>query len=309
MENEIKMIGGGPWPGSCNVFIIEGAKGPTMIDVGCGGEQVDKLFEKMEAKGFSPKNVGRVIVTHAHPDHMGGISAINETANPEVITHELEKESAEEPDSLIKRYNIGLISKHLFEGEIGLEEGKYIMYERWRTSGCPMTHTGVDRTVGDGDVIETGGLNLRVLHTPGHSPGHISLYCEETRSLVSGDILGPVVAWYSPSTGGAKEYLSSLDKLEKLGIEKILPSHGDIIEDPLENIEEIRGKILEREALVLDELESGPRSFKELNSVLSENLGEQGNLSVLLLESHLLKLEDDGKIKRDDDMIGLRKRG
>ncbi|MBR2384549.1 MAG: MBL fold metallo-hydrolase, partial [Clostridia bacterium] len=83
-------------------------------------------------------------------------------------------------------------------------------------------------TMRDGDIIELGNRRLQVLHTPGHSPGHCCFYEKERGYLYSGDLIysGCLDAFY-PSTNPI-EFMNSVDKIRKLDIQKICPSHHEI---------------------------------------------------------------------------------
>ena len=123
--------------------------------------------------------------------------------------------------------------------------------------------------------------------------------------MFPGDLVGPIPAWYTPASGGVTAYLESLDKLEALGAELILPSHGDAIEQPADAIRRIRSMLLERESALLELLSNGARSFSELNRRSFANPSVQFFPGWGITESHLLKLERDGTIRRDGETIRL----
>ena len=79
----------------------------------------------------------------------------------------------------------------------------------------------------DGDEIGLGGRSLRVLHTPGHSPGHMCFYEADRGWLFTGDLVyrGELLAFF-PSTDPAG-YLQSLERIAALPVERVLPGHHD----------------------------------------------------------------------------------
>ena len=91
-----------------------------------------------------------------------------------------------------------------------------------------------DRFIDEGAAVEGTEFRLEVLHTPGHAPNHLCFYLDEERVLFTGDtILDGTTSVISPARGGDMvKYLASLERLRKLRLAKILPGHGDVIEDP-----------------------------------------------------------------------------
>jgi glyoxylase-like metal-dependent hydrolase (beta-lactamase superfamily II) len=94
----------------------------------------------------------------------------------------------------------------------------------------------VVRRLGDGDVIDLAGPRperWRVLHTPGHAPGHVCFHDEESGALVAGDMVasqGTILI--APGDGDMKVYLEQLERLARLDTNLALPAHGDPIERP-----------------------------------------------------------------------------
>jgi glyoxylase-like metal-dependent hydrolase (beta-lactamase superfamily II) len=159
-----------------------------------------------------------------------------------------------------------------------------------------------DRSIGDGDVIEGTEFGLQVLHTPGHAPNHLCFLLEEERALFTGDtVLDGMFSVVSPQRGGDMvQYLESLGRMEKLRLSRLVPGHGDVIEDPRPRIQEYVAHRHERERQVLGLLKSqGPTKIpdmvtvlyadRELHPKLVEAAGWQ-------LHAHLLKLKAERKV-------------
>ncbi len=89
--------------------------------------------------------------------------------------------------------------------------------------------------VHEGDVIEVGRYRLRVVETPGHTPGHLSLFEPQSRILFGGDhalfVISPSIALFPQARDGLAAYLDSLKKVEGLAISQLFHSHGDIRAD------------------------------------------------------------------------------
>jgi glyoxylase-like metal-dependent hydrolase (beta-lactamase superfamily II) len=93
----------------------------------------------------------------------------------------------------------------------------------------------------DGDVVDVGDWSVRVVGTPGHSADSVSLLVEHDASLLTGDtVIGrgtSVVAW---PDGRLADYLASLQRLQEVvadGVQRILPGHGPVVDDPLGRLE------------------------------------------------------------------------
>ena len=305
--NDLKMIRPPSpyWPESANVYVFRDGDGISLFDVGCGAiASVDRLFSNLKNLRWKSKQLKKIILSHAHPDHMGAIEFILSEITPEsIILHEIDLPYALDPERLSLSFDIALCKErwvktgsHLHEGRKGPE---FDLIDYFGTLGCSMCSTKPDKTVVEGDTIRVGGYDFHVLHTPGHAPGHISLYDPGKRLLLAGDILGEMVAWYAPSSGGAEGYLESLKKINPLDIDLVLPSHGGIMVDAGKAIYETREKILERDRAIIKALQTGPKTFQELNGLLFDGPSVQFFPGTPILESHLQKLKNEGKIKRD----------
>lgn len=155
-----------------------------------------------------------------------------------------------------------------------------------------------DREVGDGDIISLHGIDLEVVHTPGHSPGHICLYMTKDRVMFSGDqVLGLGTTAIHPPLGDMAQYIDSLRKLLTYDIELICPGHGTPIRTPRKKIEELINHRLEREAQIIDGLHQGKSTIKELAfEIYPELTGFLYEVAKGQVCAHLIKLENEGKV-------------
>lgn len=301
------------WPASANVFVIRDDDGLILIDVGCGLKKFTrKLFKKMNNFSLDIKKVHTIIISHAHPDHMGAMNTILEELDgidPKILINEIEKESA---------LNINLLNDS-FDMDIPKKYFKEQLNERFGGMGdinemfsilCSMSQLPENSKIKvfkDGDILHLGKYEFKVITTPGHAPGHTSFYEINKNFLLSGDLIGEKgTAWYSPSSGGALGYLSSLEKIEKLPkINTIFPSHGNKFNNIKERITQIRKKILVKDNIILNNLNQDA-TFLELVKILYNDPYSQLFPGLAILESHLIKLEQEGKIIRLDNIIRKR---
>jgi glyoxylase-like metal-dependent hydrolase (beta-lactamase superfamily II) len=284
------------WPAPANSYLLKDDDGAVLIDAGCGFPQCyEKIREFLAENGLAPSDVHTVVLSHAHPDHMGAMPFLLEETSPRIFIHELEKALASDNSLLNESFDMSYISDYYSERLGGIEAADILDYF---AGLCPMGAAEATDTVTDGDVLELGGRRLEVVHTPGHAPGHICLYDPDDHILLSGDIIGAVVAWYCPSGGGAAGYLRSLDRIDSLDVEVILPSHGGEIDDPKTAIETTRSFIMARENRILELLGEGPRSLLELTDDVFPSEGTRMFPGLQATHSHLMKLEEESRVRR-----------
>ena len=191
----------------CYLFV--GTEWAALVDSGTG---IADLREVVRALTELPIVV---VTTHVHWDHIGGHGLFDEQ-----LVHPLDAGWLRNgiPQSLeSQRANLML---HPFAKPAPAE----FSVERWKPfQGEP---TGL---LEDGDVIELGGRRLSVVHTPGHSPGHIALHEPERGYLVTGDLLyrGTLYAHYESTD--PVDFAHSIDRLCELDrVETILPGHNEL---------------------------------------------------------------------------------
>jgi glyoxylase-like metal-dependent hydrolase (beta-lactamase superfamily II) len=150
-----------------NAFLVAGDDGLTLVDVGWAGAPA-VLAGALAGLGRSAADVRRVVITHAHPDHVRGLAEIRHRSGAVVLIHGADA-------AWLERGRVPAGGRHSPVG--ALLDAMPLLH--WK----PVT---ADATLTDGDLVEGGG-GLRVIHTPGHTPGHIVLLHEPTRTLLAGD--------------------------------------------------------------------------------------------------------------------------
>lgn len=156
--------------------------------------------------------------------------------------------------------------------------------------------------LGEGSIVRTDEGDLMVLHTPGHSPDHLTLWHADSRTLFVGDLLvqGSTVVIPASHGGSLADYLKSLERMLQLNPSRALPAHGAVIEDPAALIHHYIDHRAQREAQVLGLLSSGTSTVEDLTAriypAISGDLVGMARDSVL---AHLLKLELDGRASHE----------
>jgi glyoxylase-like metal-dependent hydrolase (beta-lactamase superfamily II) len=137
----------------------------TLVDAGTKGAP-KRIVAGLRHLGSAPSEVTRIIATHAHSDHVGGLSGLRGWTTAAVAVHERD-------------------AVYVREGKApGLD--RTTLGGRLLRRGLASTPTTVEEELTDGQVVEVGG-GLRVVHTPGHTPGHVALLHEPTATLITGD--------------------------------------------------------------------------------------------------------------------------
>ena len=293
------------WPESANVYLFKDADGISLFDVGCGNmAAVDRLFSALEALEWKSKPIKKIVLSHVHPDHSGAMEILLTEVKPEsIVLHEQDLPYALEPERLTLSFDVALCKRQFaamgHEVPKGSKGPEFELIPYFKALGCATCPIRPTETVLEGDIIQIGDYHFQILHTPGHAPGHMSLYDTDRRVLLAGDIVGEMVAWYTPSSGGAAQYLESLEKVEALDIDLILPAHGDIIQDSKKGIRKIRDGILEKDKGIHEALQSGQKTFEELLNIFFPLPTVQFFPGIPILESHLQKLKKEAKIKEN----------
>ena len=193
--------------GSARVFFV-GAPDYTLIDAGMPGK-ADQVLQALARIGVQPLQVKRIIVTHHHWDHVGSLWELKKRTGAQIIAHPRDADYI--TGKRVRRAPRGL-SGRLFYAMIGL------------TGARNLPAVEVERLVNDGDEIGT----FKIVHTPGHTPGHICLLRGE--HLFSGDLLQATSPSFHETphlfTADVPTSRQSIRKIAELEFQAILSSHS-----------------------------------------------------------------------------------
>lgn len=150
----LKVDGGFLQKTNCYIVQDEKTKETMVIDPGGSVNEIVELLDILKA------NLKYIYLTHCHGDHIGGVKELKERKGGKILIHRYDAEGLYNPEINLREH-IGLTPEHL----------------------------EADSRVDDADLIHLGDLEFKVLHTPGHTAGGSSLYCEKERLVFSGDTL------------------------------------------------------------------------------------------------------------------------
>ncbi len=180
--------------------------------------------------------------------------------------------------------------------------------------GCPAPPDGRQdanfaptRVLDEGDTVQVGALRLRVLHTPGHASNHLCFLLEEQELLFTGDhVMQGSTVVIAPPDGNMKHYLQSLARLKREPVRRIAPAHGEVIEDALGEVDRLIAHRLRREEKTASRLQQAGRAdLDELVALVYDDVDARLHpLAQSSLLAHLLKLEEDGRVRRESGAAG-----
>jgi len=168
----------------------------------------------------------------------------------------------------------------------------------------------VSRLLDDGDSIVLGGptpARWRVLHTPGHAPGHVCLHDETSGALVAGDMVASVgTILVAPGDGDMRLYIAQLERLAGLGARLALPAHGDPVDDAPSLFRRYVAHRLERERKVLAAVEGRGEAGAGADALVRDAYDDVPAaiwpVALLSLQAHLAKLVEEGRVRVADGM-------
>lgn len=162
---------------------------------------------------------------------------------------------------------------------------------------------GVDRALGDGDVVAFGETTLVARRTPGHAPDHLCFWDAVGRRLFAGDLVaGQGTVVLSTEPGALARYLESLDRVLALAPLTILPGHGDAIPDGASKLREYLRHRAMRSQQILDALRAGPATVDAL--VARMYVGTPAGLLPMAarnVRAHLDYLAGEGRVLASDE--------
>ncbi|NDJ52246.1 MAG: MBL fold metallo-hydrolase [Chloroflexi bacterium] len=253
------------------IYGLVHGEGTILVDAGLPGSVTHWLDA-----GQIAEPIHQVIITHADADHIGDTAGVQKRfPEAEIACHEADKRWIEDRHTILQeRYGF---SHHRY----GIGYPEEVMAALKDLCGPDVT---VTRTLADGEILQIGDRDWEVLHVPGHSPGHISLWSAEDGTLVLGDaVLGfgpPNVSTNQASMPAThhilEDYFQTIERFKTLPVKLALAAHWEPMDDEAFSafLARSRERVEQDIAYVKEATSTTPKTFEELLRGINERFRE-----------------------------------
>lgn len=293
-------------PRAVHAYLAGLGRGYLLVD---GGIDTDAAWAALDAGVRAVagrwEHVAVHVVTHMHLDHLGLVHRVRAAARPRLVMGGLDARRARhahlEPDEEAG-YRESLLRRNGAPPEVvaAVQRGR-------DRAAAPSAYDEPDDTLEGTDGDLPGAPGWAWAWTPGHTAGHVSLLRTADRLLVAGDAVLPRI---TPTIGVNRQrddpvgdYLGALDRLLGLRPARILPGHGEPIEEPDARLHALREATLQESERVLACLESTPATAWDVAARRHPAADLPASVRMLALRealAHLQRLEAAGRVRREE---------
>ena len=224
-----------------NSYIVKGGDRFLIIDTGFNREECLNAMNASLQKLGVDLNKTDIFITHLHVDHMG-LAGTLASDNSKVYFNEQEAGSINASDDNRNDHWQKILDVYVANG---------FAADGARTSmeSHPAHKYGLKRKIDftivkEGDMIDIGDFHFRCVATPGHSPGHTSLYEANKKILVAGDHIlfdiTPNITYWVEMEDALGQYLDSLEKVNALDVKLVLTGHRRLVHDLHRRVKELQ---------------------------------------------------------------------
>jgi glyoxylase-like metal-dependent hydrolase (beta-lactamase superfamily II) len=291
-----------------NVYVLADGDRVTLVDCGIWHPDGDVaalrvLEEGLRGAGYELRDVSRILVTHAHIDHYGLAGRLMELTGAELWMHaltDLDCEKYRHPDTALAR-------RRDTYADHGLPPDQLPTVAHGLRNWLPYLYTVVEAStrLRGGERIRVGPREWEVIHTPGHSVGHVCLWSADLGALLSGDhllpgVTPPVTFERGFDADPLRSYLDSLRRIADRAPGLVLPGHGRTFTDCARRIEVIIRTKTRRLDSIRELIEEEPRTVVQIADRVFTRAGPAYMRSFALSETlaHIAYLRSAGAVER-----------
>jgi glyoxylase-like metal-dependent hydrolase (beta-lactamase superfamily II)/8-oxo-dGTP pyrophosphatase MutT (NUDIX family) len=245
-----------------NCYLVYSSKEILIFDPGSPYEDEQaELAATVDELISEGRTVKAIVLTHLHPDHVGGVNALQ---------------------------------KHL---------GGKVSIAAHEQTAAALTNLDVDQLIRDEELLTLAGepsIRLRAIHTPGHARGHLCFHDAQRKILLTGDnIVGLGSVLIDPPEGNMIDYLRSLERMRSIPeLTVLFGGHGPAIATPYQKIDEYINHRLEREAKILEAVQSGITEPAAIVAAVYTDVSPRAYaMAERSVVAHLDKLQAEGRIE------------
>jgi hydroxyacylglutathione hydrolase len=212
LTESVYLIGGSGYgysaKGDCNVYLVDCGGEYAVMDTG-GGRGVSKILDNVKRMGLKPNRISTVFLSHCHFDHIGGAYEIKERLGCRLLSHSSDAVSIESLDD-------------------------YSLYEMGKTWGLTFKAPKLDGYILDGEHVKVGNVIFNIIHTPGHTPGCITIQFTEMdgmNSLLVGDVAfqGGKLGFINGPGFDLPSWKNSIKRLITTKPDRLYPGHNTFL--------------------------------------------------------------------------------
>ena len=288
-----------------NSYVVRNSQKNLIIDTGLNRKECLEAMQNGLQKLGVELWQSDIFITHLHADHFGLVAKLASDSS-DILFSRPEKELMESWEGF------GAMMAYARKNGFPEDELKAALDKH------PGAKYGSDwipelKALDDGDKISVGDYHFKCVATPGHTMGHICLYEATKKILIAGDHIlidiTPNIQCWSDSQNPLKHYLSSLDKIYKMEIDKVLPGHRRLIDDHRARISELKEHHQRRLKEILEILNKHPMHAFQIASRMTWDINAetwdhfpvaQKWFATGEAVAHLRYLEEEEKVTREN---------
>jgi glyoxylase-like metal-dependent hydrolase (beta-lactamase superfamily II) len=279
-----------------NSYLFRGENGYTVVDT---GSYANKAIEIWRQALDTVGPLEKVILTHAHPDHIGLAKWFQDQYHVPVYISNLGYNEIKRFAKSLNQDKQAELKAFFLKHDGAIDSENYLLQE------ADAYHFEPDGTFEENEIVRLGDYHFKAIWTPGHSPDHFSFYDQENQVMVIGDhvleAIAPVIMVTSEQDGNPlADYLESLNFIGKYPTKLSLPGHGNVILDLPTRIAEIRNSHMQRMEQLLHFLNEEKHTAGQLcEKIYGPQRSQDLFTSQLMMTlARLTFLERKGEIKR-----------